>query len=84
VIRLSTPAAWHVPARKVARGDRGRGRVSVAFVCQDEPPSHWVALVLRVRVDPPGEPHKVDAPGWFRPDELPSPVHSQLLATPAV
>lgn len=60
----------------------------VRNVLRDDPPSHWVALVFRVRVDPAGvaigEPHKFDALGWFRPGELPSPVHSQLAATLAV
>jgi ADP-ribose pyrophosphatase YjhB (NUDIX family) len=46
---------------------------------------HWVAVVFRVRVDPAavaiGEPHKFDELGWFRPGELPSPLHSQLPAT---
>jgi 8-oxo-dGTP pyrophosphatase MutT (NUDIX family) len=50
--------------------------------------SHWVAVVLRVRVDPAtvsiGEPHKFDALGWYAPDDLPSPAHSQLHATLAV
>ena len=57
-------------------------------VLRDDPPSHWVALVFRVRVDPAtvslGEPHKFDALGWFRPDGLPAPAHSQLAATLAV
>ena len=57
----------------------------VRDVRRDDPPSHWVALVFRVRVDPAavaiGEPHKFDALGWFRPGELPSPPHSQLTAT---
>ena len=47
--------------------------------------SHWVAVVFRVRVDPAavsiGEPHKFDALGWFGPDHLPAPLHSQLPAT---
>ncbi len=68
------------PARVELRGVRN--------VLRDDPPSHWVALVFRVRVDRAGvalgEPHKFDALGWFRPDELPSPVHSQLPATLAV
>jgi len=49
------------------------------------PGSHWVALVFAVRVDPAavriGEPHKFDELGWFTPDKLPSPLHSQLPAT---
>ncbi len=47
--------------------------------------SHWVAVVFRVLVDPAaasiGEPHKFAAIGWYRPDELPTPLHSQLPAT---
>ncbi|MFI7602006.1 NUDIX domain-containing protein [Actinoplanes sp. NPDC049681] len=47
--------------------------------------SHWVALVFAVRVDPAavriGEPHKFDELGWFHPDALPAPAHSQLAAT---
>jgi 8-oxo-dGTP pyrophosphatase MutT (NUDIX family) len=58
---------------------------AVRTVLRDDPPSHWVALVFRVRVDPAtvsiGEPHKFDALGWFAPGELPSPRHSQLTAT---
>jgi 8-oxo-dGTP diphosphatase len=50
--------------------------------------SHWVAVVFEVRVDPGavaiGEPHKFDALGWFAPDQLPAPLHSQLPATLAV
>ena len=60
----------------------------VRNVLRADPPSHWVALVFRVRVDPAaaaiGEPHKFDALGWFRPDALPAPLHSQLAATLAV
>lgn len=47
--------------------------------------SHWVAVVFRVLLDPAtvsiGEPGKFDALGWYRPDDLPEPVHSQLRAT---
>ncbi|WP_305784492.1 NUDIX domain-containing protein [Symbioplanes lichenis] len=49
------------------------------------PGSHWVALVFAATVDPAavaiGEPHKFDELGWFTPEELPSPLHSQLPAT---
>lgn len=45
-------------------------------------PTHWVALDFKVLVDREqvkiGEPHKVDDIGWFRLDELPSPLHSQF------
>lgn len=50
--------------------------------------SHWVAVVFAVRIDPGavgiGEPHKFDEIGWFRPDSLPAPVHSQLRETLAL
>ncbi|MGF1429533.1 NUDIX domain-containing protein [Kitasatospora sp. LaBMicrA B282] len=50
--------------------------------------SHWVAVVCAVRVDPAavaiGEPHKFDALGWFDPEALPAPLHSQLPATLAL
>lgn len=45
-------------------------------------PTHWVQLVHFVRVDPKavkiGEPHKIDAIGWFTSGNLPSPLHSQF------
>ena len=44
--------------------------------------THWVALEFKVLVDRSkvkiGEPHKFDKIGWFKMDELPSPLHSQL------
>jgi 8-oxo-dGTP pyrophosphatase MutT (NUDIX family) len=56
--------------------------LGVRNVRRDDPPSHWVALVFRVRVDPDavrlGEPDKFDELGWFDPGALPSPLHSQL------
>ena len=43
--------------------------------------SHWVHLHFLVQLDPAqvknGEPHKFDEIGWFRLDNLPSPLHSQ-------
>jgi 8-oxo-dGTP pyrophosphatase MutT (NUDIX family) len=60
----------------------------VRNVLRDDPPSHWVAVVFSVRVDPAavriGEPHKFDDLGWFTPSDLPSPLHSQLPATLAL
>jgi 8-oxo-dGTP diphosphatase len=57
-------------------------QLGVRNVVRADPPSHWVAVVFAVRVDPAavslGEPHKFDELGWFRPDALPSPLHSQL------
>jgi 8-oxo-dGTP diphosphatase len=62
--------------------------LGVRNVVRAEPPSHWVAVVFSVRVDPAavriGEPHKFDELGWFRPDALPAPLHSQLEATLAL
>ena len=43
--------------------------------------THWIALDFKVLVDRKkvknGEPHKFDEIGWFRLDNLPSPLHSQ-------
>lgn len=56
--------------------------VGVRNVLREEPVSHWVAVIFAVRVDPAGaaigEPHKFDELGWFAPDALPHPLHSQL------
>ena len=44
--------------------------------------THWLALDFKVLVDREkvgnGEPHKFDEVGWFRLDDLPTPLHSQL------
>jgi ADP-ribose pyrophosphatase YjhB (NUDIX family) len=44
--------------------------------------THWIALDFKVLVDEEkvknGEPHKFDAVEWFRLDNLPDPLHSQL------
>jgi 8-oxo-dGTP diphosphatase len=57
----------------------------VRNVLRADPPSHWVAVIFSVRVDPTavriGEPHKFDDVAWFDPAALPSPLHSQLPAT---
>lgn len=59
--------------------------LGVRNVVRAEPPSHWVAVVFAVLVEPGGvaigEPHKFDELGWFRPGALPSPLHSQLEPT---
>lgn len=45
-------------------------------------PTHWVAIMYVVRVDPTkvriGEPEKFDDIGWFTSTTLPSPLHSQF------
>lgn len=45
-------------------------------------PTHWVAVNFKVLVDPEeiiiGEPHKVDAIGWFDKKSIPSPLHSMF------
>ncbi len=47
--------------------------------------THWLAMDFKVLVDKNkvanGEPHKFDAVEWFRLDNLPSPIHSQLMNT---
>ena len=44
--------------------------------------THWLALDFKVLVDKTkaknGEPHKMDAVGWFTLDNLPQPQHSQF------
>ncbi|MGX6603384.1 NUDIX domain-containing protein [Micromonosporaceae bacterium Da 78-11] len=59
--------------------------LGVRNVLRAEPPSHWVAVVFAVLVDPGavriGEPHKFDELRWFDRARLPSPLHSQLPAT---
>jgi 8-oxo-dGTP pyrophosphatase MutT (NUDIX family) len=56
--------------------------LGVRNVVRTDPPSHWVAVVFAVRLDPNtvaiGEPQKFDALGWFTRDNLPEPTHSQL------
>lgn len=46
--------------------------------------THWVTLDFKVLVNREkakiGEPHKFDNIGWFRLDNFPTPVHSQLPA----
>jgi ADP-ribose pyrophosphatase YjhB (NUDIX family) len=63
-------------------------QVGVRNVVRRDPPSHWVAVVFAVHVDPAavaiGEPHKFDELGWFTPDALPGPLHSQLPETLAL
>ena len=44
--------------------------------------NHWIGLDFRVKVDPSkvqnGEPHKFDEVEWFRLDNPPTPLHSQI------
>jgi ADP-ribose pyrophosphatase YjhB (NUDIX family) len=48
-------------------------------------PTHWIALTHAVRVDPAivriGEPERIDEIGWFKPDQLPDPLHSMMQQT---
>lgn len=43
--------------------------------------THWIALDFKVLIDrnkvKNGEPHKFDEIGWFKLDNLPTPLHSQ-------
>ncbi len=45
-------------------------------------PTHWIGLDFKVLVDKRivtnGEPHKFDEIGWFTPENIPSPTHSQF------
>lgn len=63
----------------------GMEMIGVRNVLRGDPVSHWVALVFAVEVDPAavsiGEPDKFDDLGWFAPDALPCPLHSQVIET---
>lgn len=51
----------------------------------DGTPTHWLTILYTAKVDPKkaknNEPYKIDDIGWFMPDNLPSPLHSQLTHT---
>lgn len=72
-------------AEEYATAALGVDLLGVRNVLRADPPSHWVAIVFAVRVDPAaariGEPHKFDELGWFPLDDLPAPLHSQLPET---
>lgn len=50
---------------------------------QNEKKTHWIQFDFKVLIDPTkvinGEPHKFDAIEWFSLDNLPTPLHSQML-----
>ncbi|WP_231956927.1 MULTISPECIES: NUDIX domain-containing protein [unclassified Actinoplanes] len=62
--------------------------LGVRNVLRADPPSHWVAVIFTVKIDPRrvriGEPHKFDDLAWAPLDALPEPRHSQLAATLAL
>jgi ADP-ribose pyrophosphatase YjhB (NUDIX family) len=45
-------------------------------------PTHWIAIIYAVKVDPDrvkiGEPHKIEEINWFTSKKLPKPLHSQF------
>lgn len=45
-------------------------------------PTHWIAIIHAVKVDPDkvkiGEPHKIEEIDWFTSKNLPKPLHSQF------
>ncbi len=49
---------------------------------QEGQKTHWIQFFFRVQVDPKevknGEPHKFEEIGWFKLDNLPTPLHSQI------
>ncbi|MBI4032665.1 NUDIX domain-containing protein [Candidatus Berkelbacteria bacterium] len=53
-----------------------------ALRMNDGVPTHWVALLHAVRVNPAevylAEPHKFTELGWFSLEALPTPLHSQI------
>jgi 8-oxo-dGTP diphosphatase len=46
-------------------------------------PTHWIALVHAVKVDPSkvtiNEPQYIDEIGWFNVKKMPTPLHSQMM-----
>ncbi len=44
--------------------------------------THWIALDFKVLINRDkvkiGEPHKIEAIGWFKKEEFPEPLHSQF------
>jgi 8-oxo-dGTP diphosphatase len=48
----------------------------------DDTPTHWLAMIFAVKVDPKdmkiNEPEMIDDSGWFSLNNLPSPMHSQF------
>ena len=56
--------------------------IGVHNILRGDPVSHWIAIIFAVRVDPGsvsiGEPDKFDDIGWFTPEKLPSPLHSEF------
>jgi ADP-ribose pyrophosphatase YjhB (NUDIX family) len=46
----------------------------------DGTPTHWLAVMYAAQVDPKqvknNEPYKIDEIGWFSPDALPTPAHT--------
>ncbi len=59
--------------------------VHTIFRTHEGKPTHWVAISFFVLVNREDvtvmEPHKVDDIGWFRLDNLPSPLHSGFAHT---
>jgi len=55
--------------------------LGVRNMIRHDPFSHWVGLVFAVQIEPTEarimEPQTFDAIGWFTPDALPAPLHSQ-------
>lgn len=56
--------------------------VDEVFREHDGQPTHWISFRYRVELDRGkvinGEPEKHDEIGWYRLDNLPTPLHSQM------
>jgi 8-oxo-dGTP diphosphatase len=75
--------------RKEIKEEYGADVLDREFICfrdvhreHDGKRTHWIALYFKVLVDRNavrnGEPHKFDEIGWFRLNDLPSPLHSHI------
>jgi len=45
--------------------------------------THWIAVIYAIQINPRkvknGDPEKIEKLGWFKPDNLPKPLHSMYL-----
>lgn len=82
--------SWEEAVRREVKEELGVEPEKVEFIHafnalrdNDGIPTHWVALVHTVQVDPKKvriiEKDKIDEIGWFTMDSLPSPLHSQIM-----
>jgi len=81
---------WEEAVRREVKEELGAEPLKVEFLHafnalrdNNGTPTHWVALVHAVEVNPEEvkiiETDKIDEIGWFTMDSLPSPLHTQIM-----